>query len=61
MDWEKPRAVGNPCWASGMDALYYDYGGFQTSDMEDILHAENHYSLGRESGMDVDSFHELYL
>ncbi|WP_428908030.1 molybdopterin-dependent oxidoreductase [Niallia sp. Krafla_26] len=34
------RAVGNPCWAPGMDALYYDYGGYQTSDMEDILHAE---------------------
>jgi len=34
------RAVGNPCWASGMDALYYDYGDHQTSDMEDILHAE---------------------
>ena len=34
------RAVGNPCWASGMDALYYDYGGYQTSDMEDILYAK---------------------
>jgi anaerobic selenocysteine-containing dehydrogenase len=34
------RAVGNPCWAAGMDALYYGYGGCQTSDMEDILHAK---------------------
>ena len=34
------RAVGNPCWAPGMDALFYDYGGYQTSDMEDILHAK---------------------
>ncbi|KLT15771.1 molybdopterin-dependent oxidoreductase [Neobacillus vireti] len=34
------RAVGNPCWAPGMDAIYYDYGEHQTSDMEDILHAE---------------------
>lgn len=34
------RAVGNPCWAPGMDAFYYDYGDHQTSDMKDILHAE---------------------
>lgn len=34
------RATGNPCWAPGMDALFYDYGGFQTSDMADILHAK---------------------
>lgn len=34
------RAIGNPCWAAGMDAFYYDYGGCQTSDMEDILHAK---------------------
>lgn len=34
------RAVGNPCWAPGMDALYYDFGSFQTSDMTDVLHAK---------------------
>ena len=34
------RAVGNPCWAPGMDALFYDYGDHQTSDMKDILHAK---------------------
>lgn len=34
------RAVGNPCWAPGMDALYYDYGDHQTSDIKDILQAE---------------------
>lgn len=34
------RAIGNPCWAAGMDALYYGFGGCQTSDMEDILHAQ---------------------
>ncbi|HEY2420916.1 MAG TPA: molybdopterin-dependent oxidoreductase [Neobacillus sp.] len=34
------RAVGNPCWAPGMDAVYYDYGEHQTSDMEDILQVE---------------------
>lgn len=34
------RAVGNPCWSPGMDALLYDFGGFQTSDMTDILHAK---------------------
>lgn len=34
------RAVGNPCWAPGMDALHYDYGDHQTSDIKDILHAE---------------------
>jgi anaerobic selenocysteine-containing dehydrogenase len=34
------RAIGNPCWAPGMDAIFYDYGEHQTSDMEDILHAE---------------------
>lgn len=34
------RAVGNPCWSAGIDALYYDFGGFQTSDITDILHAK---------------------
>ena len=34
------RAVGNPCWSPGMDAVYYDYGEHQTSDMQDILHSE---------------------
>ncbi|KGM45561.1 molybdopterin oxidoreductase [Neobacillus niacini] len=34
------RATGNPCWAPGMDALYFDYGACQTSDMEDIHDAQ---------------------
>ncbi|WP_053362675.1 molybdopterin-dependent oxidoreductase [Bacillus sp. FJAT-27251] len=34
------RAEGNPCWSAGMDAVYYDFGGHQTSDMEDILYAK---------------------
>jgi anaerobic selenocysteine-containing dehydrogenase len=34
------RAVGNPCWSAGMDAIYYDYGDHQTSEMEDVLHAK---------------------
>lgn len=34
------RAVGNPCWSAGMDAIHYDFGEHQTSDMEDILHAK---------------------
>lgn len=34
------RAIGNPCWAPGMDAIYYDYGDFQTSDISDMLHAK---------------------
>ncbi|MFC4799589.1 molybdopterin-dependent oxidoreductase [Neobacillus sp. GCM10023253] len=34
------RAIGNPCWAPGMDALYYDFGEHHTSDMVDIRHAK---------------------
>lgn len=34
------RAIGNPCWAPGMDALYYDFGEHHTSDMADVRHAK---------------------
>ncbi|WP_066303729.1 molybdopterin-dependent oxidoreductase [Bacillus sp. FJAT-29814] len=37
---ETSRAIGNPCWAPGMDALYYDFGEHHTSDISDVRHAK---------------------
>ncbi len=34
------RAIGSPCWSAGLDAFYYDFGGYQTSDLRDIEHAK---------------------
>lgn len=33
------RAIGSPCWSSGLDAFYYDFGDHRTCDLEELLHA----------------------
>lgn len=34
------RAIGSPCWSAGLDAAHFDFGGQQTSDLEDMLHSQ---------------------
>lgn len=34
------RAIGSPCWSAGLDAHYYDFGNYQTSDLADMEHAK---------------------
>ncbi len=34
------RAVGSPCWSSGLDAFYYDFGEHRTSDLEEMMQAD---------------------
>lgn len=34
------RAVGSPCWSSGLDASIYDYGNYQNSDLKQISYAD---------------------
>lgn len=34
------RAVGSPCWASGLDAFIYDYGDYRNSDPKQFMHAD---------------------
>lgn len=34
------QAVGSPCWSAGLDATYYDFGGCQTSDPQDMENAK---------------------
>ncbi|MFN7253236.1 MAG: molybdopterin-dependent oxidoreductase [Anaerobacillus sp.] len=34
------RAVGSPCWSSGLDASIYDFGNFKNSDPEQLTYAD---------------------
>lgn len=34
------RAVGSPCWSSGLDAAIYDFGNNKTSDPEQMVYAD---------------------
>ena len=34
------RAVGSPCWSSGLDAFIYDYGDYRNSDPEQLMNAD---------------------
>jgi anaerobic selenocysteine-containing dehydrogenase len=34
------RAVGSPCWSSGLDASIYDFGGYKTSEPEQLSYAK---------------------
>lgn len=34
------RAIGSPCWASGLDASIYDFGDYQTSDPKQLSCAD---------------------
>lgn len=33
------RAIGSPCWSAGLDAHYYDFGTYLTSDPEEMAKA----------------------
>lgn len=34
------RAVGSPCWASGLDAFIYDFGAYRNSDPRQLANAD---------------------
>lgn len=34
------RTIGSPCWSAGLDAHYYDFGNYQTSDLRDLEHSK---------------------
>ncbi len=34
------RAVGSPCWSSGLDASIYDFGNYKNSDPEQLSYAD---------------------
>lgn len=34
------RAVGSPCWSSGLDASIYDFGNYKNSDPEQLCYAD---------------------
>lgn len=34
------RALGSPCWSSGLDASIYDYGNYKNSNPEQLSHAD---------------------
>lgn len=34
------RAVGSPCWSSGLDASIYDFGDYKNSDPEQLSYAD---------------------
>jgi anaerobic selenocysteine-containing dehydrogenase len=34
------RAIGSPCWSSGLDASIYDYGNYRNSDPEQLSFAD---------------------
>ncbi len=37
---ETTRVIGSPCWSAGLDAQYYDFGSYETSDPSDIQNAK---------------------
>jgi anaerobic selenocysteine-containing dehydrogenase len=34
------RAIGSPCWSSGLDASIYDFGNYKNSDPEQLCYAD---------------------
>ncbi|MBM4765249.1 molybdopterin-dependent oxidoreductase [Bacillus sp. B15-48] len=37
---ETSRAVGSPCWSSGLDASIYDFGAYKNSEPEQLRYAD---------------------